>query len=927
MKRILALILSFVLIFCSVADVFAAAASDELSESYEANELLYYLDIFEREDDLSEVVTRADFASYIAKLIKVDSAEIGKQYYKDIPAEMWVANSVNALTALGYFSGGGDATFRPEDGLRFSEAIKVVMCMIGYRELCEAKGGFPTGYVSVASQLRLIDQYSDDFVTRQQLAVLLYYALIEPMYVMQSVGSDRVEYAVDENKTILSAYHNIYYTEGVVNAAGEIALDSTVDISQGYADVGGITVSTRNLATDMFDYLGMTVKMFYECNDGKNSASLVFPYGSYNNIVEINNDAMMTINDYGSKIRFTYTDEKDTERYIEIPRGCVVIKNGESVKSNLLSELKIKNGSYRFLDYNADKKYDVLFVKSYYNLFVGQVQNQEGMHYISFDGSIEHYRGPVGSTQVIYDAYDSSLKIDVTESDDRIIKIKDANGNLDSLNKIGTSEVISVFASASGNYVEIYRGRGKVKGRISMMETTDAQTKTITIGEDSYDIDPNVIERMQAVLTPGFDGVFYLDFSGKVGAYTASTDSGMVYGYLIGASYVNRGLDDELSLKLFDANGKLAVYECADIVKIDSVSQKTTTDIYAAIHPHQRELVRFSTNADGKINAVDTITTTEGEDMISLRRTSKIDFARYSSTLVGFADNDNTSSDHYTKLVKASTLVFLVPTDTTLINRTYDESWFQVSNRSVLKGDAQYPNVTTYRMNPNGGYEDAVVIKNDGRLNLPTLNPPLLISSVSKGLDSEGNAVNIIEAYGESKNVQKYETTNANVLSGYDLKRGDFVWFDFDPNGKIRGVIDIIVDCEDTLSFKIKNAASAVPGNYYAATITAGDDLSTLRGSTVRGSMSVAWGYAGDITDGVIRFAYTQEDCAAENYVMARNISNAVVLVYDREIGKDGRIYWSSASDIVDYRRGGADCDRVVLSMRQGAVKCVIVYK
>ena len=51
MKQILALTLSFALILCGITPVSATTVNDELSESYEATELLYYLDIFEREDD------------------------------------------------------------------------------------------------------------------------------------------------------------------------------------------------------------------------------------------------------------------------------------------------------------------------------------------------------------------------------------------------------------------------------------------------------------------------------------------------------------------------------------------------------------------------------------------------------------------------------------------------------------------------------------------------------------------------------------------------------------------------------------------------------------------------------------------------------------------------------------------------------------
>ncbi len=924
MKKILSLLLSVSLLFGCIMTTSAWAAEIQLTDTDEALALLTYMDMIEGDEDLSANITRAEFASLVAKAIKA-TASSGKQYYVDADSYFWAFDEVTALTELGYLSVGADKTFRPNDNILLSEATKIVVSMIGYGELALAKGGFPGGYLQVADTLDIIQGISSQYITREQAYVMLMRAMNTPLFVASAISDGGVSYEVDKNATILSQYHDIYYIENIVNAAGAISLVDSAKISEGEAIIGSKKLSTDKISADMYDYLGMTIVGYYTEAQGKNASLVVaLPLGEENSVITVSKNNVSTIRDDGGYYSFEYYDNERV-RTVRVPRGAVVIKNGKSVTSDLYNELSISKGSYKFLDHNDDGKIDVLFVNEYYNLTVGLIENKEGMTYIKTetDQTMEYYRAPIGSRRVIYDKFDTSRNVDVTEESGKIIKFKYADGSLSSINDIVVSEVLSVYRSKDGKYIEVIKGKGNVKGTVDEISYPDNDTITVTIGGNEYDMDKAITDNILDKLELGFTGTFYLDAFGEIAFYASDKNASIIFGYLTEVDRKQSGLDNKtVYLRIFGQNGVFDTYTCYDKAVIDGSGIKGDLDkAYELLSPHAKQMIRFAANENKEVTFIDTLykdVSKEGE--ISLTET--LSFG-------GYVNSSTTGSFSPTLVMATAMPVLVVPNDDVIDSGNYDETCFIVKNKGNLGADSTHY-VASYRLNPDGGFEDILLKKQDGAFSGQTGTRPMLISDVRLTMNDKGDTVYKVTAYTNGTIPVEYETVDDSVLKGYNLKKGDLVWFVMNLKDQITDVKEILVQRgnDGELTFKIQNSeGSRLP--YYSKTggRSTPNGMAELTDSNASSAFCVMYGYAAKMADGVIRFAYTKEDCANGNYVLARSLVNSTIIVYDREGSKDGNIYWTSYADIIDYEMGEDDCSTVVLHMNQNRVQAVFVYK
>ncbi len=917
MKKILSLLLSITLLLGCVTGVSASAEAAGVTDTDEAIALLSYLGMIKSDEDISGNITRAEFASLVAKAIKAQPTS-GKQYYTDVDSYYWALDAVTALTELGYLSGGDNMAFRPDDNIRLSEAAKIAAYMLGYGELSSAKGGWSAGYLQTASRLGITQGMSSEYITKEQAYVMLMRTMNTPLLVPGSISEGGTRYEVDESSTILSVYHDIYYIEDVVNAAGPVSLVPSAEVSEGEVLIGNKVFRTESISADMYEYLGMTIIGYYTETDAKNASLVVaLPMGEENSVITVFNEDVTSIYDNGGYYTFEYYDEDDKKETIKVPRGCVVVKNGMSVTTNLFNEFAIDKGSYKFLDHNDDGKVDVLFVNEYYNLVVGLIENAEGMVYITTENVTEYYRGEVGSKRAIYDQFDHNLSIDVTEESGKIIKFKNTDGSLCSISDIVVSEVLSVYRSKDGKYIEVTRGKGSVKGTVDEISYPDNDTITVTIGDTEYDMDKAITEKIADNLELGFTGTFYLDAFGEIGFYTSDVDTSILFGYLTEVGSKQNGLNKSVYLKIFGQDGLLNTYTCYDKMTIDGSKISSLDQAYSLLSIHAKQMVRFSANANKEVTFMDTLTkdeSKEGEKSIS--ETLAYGQYIYSSGRQSFSTMDVTKSD---------TPMFIVPTDKTIDSGDYDETCFAVKQRKNILPDYNYL-AATYRVDPHGAFEDVILLKSDYGYAISGYHIPCMVSEVKAIMDDVGELVHEIIVY-EGKMPTKYRTVDDSVLKGYNLKKGDLVWFEKNIEGKIIGVNEILVDNEGTLNFKIDNSENNKYPYYSKSISTSADGTRTIKNSTLNSTLCVAYGYAGEMTDGVIRFAYTKEDCENENYVFAKNISTLPVIVYDKNSGRDGNIYWTSPSDVLDYRKGNENCSDVVVYMRGGAPRGIYVYK
>ena len=264
-RRILCLITG---ILIAVSALTTAYAADKIGapNAESAAEFLKKIDVFKSYDEnaLSGSVTRADFAVYAARAIKVNEfEETQDRFFVDLPMESYALASVNALVKSGAVSVDDERSFRPDDTITYAEGLKIMLSLMDYDELAKFRGGYPYGYLNVASKLGISTANSTSELTLGGAAQLIYECMSTNIYDIESVSADgEFQYTNKTDRTLLSIYYSMYRAEGAITAADGASCDDNGG-EDGFAVIDGVKYKT-----DGFDgadeYLGQRVKLVYK---------------------------------------------------------------------------------------------------------------------------------------------------------------------------------------------------------------------------------------------------------------------------------------------------------------------------------------------------------------------------------------------------------------------------------------------------------------------------------------------------------------------------------------------------------------------------------------------------------------------------------------------------------------------------------------
>ena len=126
----------------------------------------------------SKPVTRAEMATI---LCNVQGATVflypDGSVFTDVPASHWANPYVVEAAYLGLVSGYGNGKFGPSDKVTYEQAVTMLVTASGLGENADMRGGYPSGYLSVASEqnyLTGINGQVGTSLTRGQVAQLLY---------------------------------------------------------------------------------------------------------------------------------------------------------------------------------------------------------------------------------------------------------------------------------------------------------------------------------------------------------------------------------------------------------------------------------------------------------------------------------------------------------------------------------------------------------------------------------------------------------------------------------------------------------------------------------------------------------------------------------------------------------------------------------
>ena len=549
---------------------------------------------------------------------KAAESSKGNRDYLDVAPEHWANGYINVATSLGLVEGDGDGNFRPNDKITYREAVAIMVRATGYESVAQNKGGYPKGYISVASENNMlagVEGSIDKEISRGNVAILTDNAL-EVKKMEQTGFGEKPTFSVVD-KTLLSDNLLTEKISGQIKAVGQMTLANIPAVSDGTITIGDKSYKS---SFDASNLLGYNVTAYAKKDAYKEQNIIVaIPVNGKNATVEITRDSfdsLTTKNGNNAVVYYPESSSKNTKTAVIDANAQMIYNNRNIAFDNSKLNIKNKNAYMTLLDTNNDSKSDIVFIREYENMTV------ESATATKIQGTSKKI---IRLDNVDYDLYQGYNKIEPT-----------------SLKKW---DVISIIKTPTEDFYEMYMTRSVVKGKVT------------TMSKDGYTIDGKVYKTaadFNGSISIGDTAEFLLDINGKIADMKNLSTVTNSYAYLTNAYMIEE--DNKAEIKVVDkSNGKITL-TLANKVRFNGVTKSAESVINEL--KNNQQLITYTKNSENKVNEIYTANdkTSTGEadtDKFTLNKklentvynaqTAKLDNVRVTDKTIVFnvSDSDN----------------------------------------------------------------------------------------------------------------------------------------------------------------------------------------------------------------------------------------------------------------------------------------------
>jgi hypothetical protein len=439
-----------------------------------------------------------------------------------------------------------------------------------------------------------------------------------------------------------------------------------------------------------------------------------------------------------------------------------VIYNGRAYPD--IVSLYPETGETRFLDYDGNGVYDVVFIKDYSVFFVSRSAEYSKTIYNRYKGA----------------GFTSSLELDANG----IVTIMDIFGEEIEFSDITENSVVFVTESATGDFpvYEITVSQKIEKGVLEGIEQGEATTATIN--GNSYKLSPaflRAVENKEAsYLEVGKSYELAIDPGGEIAGYFDSRE-GVKYGYLKGTKVEPiKGV----TAKVFGNDGQWHLFSVKDKVNLNNdilTKEKFAAEIGVNI------FIRYETNGKDEIIKAETAVLTDeaGAKANGYIENDIFRKAELNST-VGNKYYGNNRSFSNVFFLNNDALVFLIPLAPGADDEEYkcaDRTYFVSENNYNLTAYDmdEYMFSSVYVMNYDSGSSDSL----EALLNRDDYC--MMVDKV-KTAYVNGGEVSVVEGIVKGSR-WSYTSSTPDTFTG--LKRGDIIRTKYDDSPQIQKYIAI----------------------------------------------------------------------------------------------------------------------------------------
>ncbi|MDY3030901.1 MAG: hypothetical protein SOS24_03945 [Clostridia bacterium] len=569
---------------------------------YEAR-VLYDLGIIDTDMQIEQNMSRAEFAGVFEKFLNVNAdTAVNMKDVADVEDEYIYAPSIRLMLDRGYMSLDDKKNFFPGSVVTYADTATALVKALGYEPYVSAKGSNAYGYINVAMQIgiKLAGKSDRDALTYGDVIHLLFSALEVSILEPKDYSSEKIEYTNSAGKTPLSAWRDIYVTQGILyNFENGTASISVSSIGEKSVRIGNEIYSIGKV--NAVEFLGYAVKGYYYGgnNTPENELVSVIPLHGKNEITSIDAEDIVRYKDNV----LTVNNGNRSKKY-DISPSADIIYNGEAVSyENRDKALNIECGNVLINKVNFEDVNSVVIVTAYENYVVGAIDKDK---------------------QIVYDKLDNNRKLDLL-GDDSSIKFTETNGNIINFESLKIGDVLTVAASLGSKRIEVIRSNQKISGNISERGGEGTRDEYIKIDGTTYYVAKNYRDSKAKRPNLNTPVSVALDSWGKVADISSVDMSGYKIGILKSAGILEDSFPERLYMKIFDRDGKMKAYEAIDRVVIDNYRTKTAEEAKNVLESvtgiSVYQPIRYLLNSEGMVSNIDTTYYNEaaGESEQSLR--------------------------------------------------------------------------------------------------------------------------------------------------------------------------------------------------------------------------------------------------------------------------------------------------------------------
>ncbi len=691
-KRIVTLILAFVMIVSTMSiSTFAADFSDIEDEKVNTavNKLVANGIITGYEDGTfrpDNQITRAEFAAIVTRMKGV-AGELGADAvtgFSDLDSDesrAWARPYVKAAVDLGIINGFEDGTFRAGEPVTYEQAVKMLVCAVGYEIVAQSEynklivanpsATWSAGYIAAANKhgitKSVITAKISEPASRGVVAVLTSNALDVPPLKQNEDGTvEKGDSSENEEKTVVEVkgiVSGTYYT-GIQSTNAGISLNeikiTTVENGEETYELS----SELAKSIDFEDLIGKGVTAYYNTLDRQLTS-----ISKANNKITLIDEASL-IRPVEDGIVKYYNENKKISTFSL--SDYTVIYNGKYIPSNsdIIGNFNTNftNGKIELVETSGRKfakvtSYEVHAVDSY-NRTSGKIT-------FKYDGGYYTFPSSTDAKPIIY--VDGVKK----EFDSLSLRAYNIINLMESPEGVGGNPI-------SKMYVTTKSYSGKVNEVIDSVRKVILNSKEYYLTNEYADFSGN--GKAPFALNDTYK--YYLDFTGQIAAvdYNPVTSSEYDLGYIVDA--------DKDTVNLMKKDKTFEFVPMKSKVKVDGVSTDND-DVKAKLEEIAQALygeavcsqpVKYIITNDGELAAIDTAAQTEKDADGNYVRATAIG-SNSDDTFIYNDGGEAATTRSSVKLggtayqVSASTMVIFVPE-----NRTSDAEYSIMAPSKAFAG-------------------------------------------------------------------------------------------------------------------------------------------------------------------------------------------------------------------------------------------------